>query len=1207
MGENSIERTLWYEAEGRVRLSQGELRDRTEPLVILGEAGMGKSTLLEWLSFHPGFAACSARQLINRKDPRSLLKDAEVLVIDALDEVSAQKDGDAVDLVLRRLGELDYPRFVLSCRVADWRSATGVEAIREQYGTKPIELHLEPFDDEDANVFLSSRLGRATAKEIVANFNKRGLQGFLGNPQTLELVARIAGKGTLPGSRGELFERAIEVLWKEHRDAKAGKQPARDAALDAAGAAFATLILTGNAAIVRTAAANDTDGELQFAEVKRLPGGEVLGAMLDTRLFKAVRPDRFGYWHRRIGEYLGARWLAKLADTRRKRARLLSLFHSHGLVPASLRGIHAWMARDPSLAPHVIAADPMGVIEYGDADNLTAEQARSLLGALETLASANPRFRDWGSYSLRGIVQPALVEDVRRVITAPGTAFALRQLVLEALVGSSITSNLLTELRQLVLDSNAIFANRRAAGDALVVLGSDADWPSAFRILHSHEDKLSLRLAIELMDKIGYGLFEDDLIVDLVVSYSKKGSRIARVLWRLKRNLPDTRLDNILERAAEDIVALLNTLDPSDREDERWRDLVQLARHKREIGAEVRAAARPFATDRPALLAWLEWLDGLAEPKMPARQLEQEQRDKEQREQEAARHAEHRQYYACRLDKVRAGEFAEIITLAKAYLDLFYHIRADGVEAHERIARWIGPEIGKAALDGFEAFLALDPPEPTADQIAASITENSHWEAGYIIAAALAERLRNDKGFDDIPDERLLTGLFELRHTKIDTHAGIEGLEQAIEAEIEMRGLWLDAMRRFHEPQLQAKLTNVNGLYALMRDEEHKVLVDDLAVEWLSKFTELPAAIEVELIDRLLRSGRYEELKSIAARRQASADDERRRNWQAVGLIADFGPTVAELETRPIEPELLWHVRARTDANSRGHGIPLSVSQLEWVIRYLRSFWPFVGHPTGVTSGDTNPWDASEYLASMIQRLGNDSSTEAVAALKRLSSAPADGYTEIVLAVSAEQARIRVESSYSPPTLETIDAITRDVLPLSPSDLQAFMVEELAVVQGKIKSDDAESWRGFFDDKGVPVEEERCRDHLLGLLRQGSTGVKLDPETHVAADKEVDIACSAGMFRLPIEIKGQWHPELWQAADKQLDTLYTQDWRAEGRGIYLVLWFGGQVPLNKRLRSAGRGRAVPQTPDQLREVLASTSQGVKDGRIVVVVLDVARS
>ncbi|MEG0870663.1 MAG: hypothetical protein RSG77_27035, partial [Hafnia sp.] len=52
-----IERTLWCETEnGRTKLPQGELRKRTEPLLILGEAGMGKSYLLEWFANAPGHA-----------------------------------------------------------------------------------------------------------------------------------------------------------------------------------------------------------------------------------------------------------------------------------------------------------------------------------------------------------------------------------------------------------------------------------------------------------------------------------------------------------------------------------------------------------------------------------------------------------------------------------------------------------------------------------------------------------------------------------------------------------------------------------------------------------------------------------------------------------------------------------------------------------------------------------------------------------------------------------------------------------------------------------------------------------------------------------------------------------------------------------------------------------------------------------------------
>ncbi|MEC4876866.1 hypothetical protein MXF29_14800 [Pseudomonas sp. NC26] len=1305
-----IERTLWYETPNdRAKLSQGELRKRTEPLLILGEAGMGKSHLLEWLATAPGYARCTARQLINRHDPRTLLGDAKTLVIDALDEVNAHKEGDAVDLVLRQLGRLGCPHFVLSCRVADWRSATGIEAIREQYPEEPLELHLEPFDDDDVTTFLDASLGAETAKTVVEHFNARGLNGLLGNPQTLELISSIAGSGKLPETRSELFSRAVEVLRVEHRDAKAHIQIARETGLDAAGAAFAGLIITGSEAIVRTSAANSAEGEVQLADISRLPDGEFIGEMLGTRLFKADGADRFGYLHRRVGEYLGARWLVKQADTPNKRRRLLSMFHSHGLVPASLRGIHAWLAHEPALAQAVISADPMGVVEYGDADDLTVEQARSLLGALEVLATDNPRFRAWRPYSVRGITQPELIGEIRRLITAPATPVGLCLLVLEAVKGQKIASQLTDDLRRIILDPQVIFAIRSAAGEALSEK-DDEDWSTILHALHGYDDELSTRLAIELTDEIGYERVDDRLIVDLVIAHALKDRSTIGVLLGLKRRLPGSRIEGILDRlavaaktlgnrydrsgndvltdfayhliarrveddgvtaeklwswlepfdasvgyqresrqlletlirgddrlrqsiqryvllerpshhnpwqlawrlserssafapTAADVIALLETLDCSDHSDERWRHLVQLTPHDAGNGSEVRAAARRFAAHSAELLKWIE---SLGAPVLPEWKIEQAERERVRQSKQTAAHEEQRRNYALHLDEMRSGDYGTVIAPAKAYLKLFNDI-GDDVPAHKRVAQWLGDDIGEVAHVGFEAFMILEPASPTAHDIAESLAQGRYYEAAYIIVAALAERFRKGIGFDDLGDERLMAGLFELRRSHIDDQAGIVGLREAIETAVQVRGIWGDAMRLYHEPQLQARCTSVDGLYSLVRDERHAELAAELATEWLERFPDMPIGPETELIDRLVRSGRFEALRSAGAGHLGLTDHERRRNWDAIGLIVDYEPTVARLNASSIEPELLWHLRSRTVGQFGEAVIDLSPMQLEWIIATLRPRWPKVDRPMGTTSGDTNPWDASNYLTHLIHRLGNDSCEDAVAALARLRSAPPDGYSETIKIVIAEQSRIRVEAVYVPPTLEAINAIARNLRPVTAADLQALILEELSTVQAKVRSDDAESWRGFYDDDGVPFAEERCRDHLLGLLRQGSKLITFDPEAHVAADKEVDIACSASSLRLPIEVKGQWHPELWRGADKQLEALYTRDWRAEGRGIYLVLWFGDQKSPNKRLKSPGKGAFTPQTADELREFLVTESKSAREGRVIVVVLDLVRS
>lgn len=60
-------------------------------------------------------------------------------------------------------------------------------------------------------------------------------------------------------------------------------------------------------------------------------------------------------------------------------------------MPASLRGLHAWLSyHSQAMSSAVIAADPYGVLRYGETANLTAEQAQSMLDALTSLSQTDP-------------------------------------------------------------------------------------------------------------------------------------------------------------------------------------------------------------------------------------------------------------------------------------------------------------------------------------------------------------------------------------------------------------------------------------------------------------------------------------------------------------------------------------------------------------------------------------------------------------------------------------------------------------------------------------------------------------------------------------------------------------------------------------------------------------------------------------------------
>lgn len=1311
-----VSRRLRYELRGQtIEIDQSDLLGLRPPLVVLGDAGMGKTALTHWLDTQAGYVRCTARQLVNHPNPATLAGDASALVIDALDELSATGANEAVDSVLRALARAGFPPFVLTCRASDWRSRTSGEAIREQYGIEPLEVEMLPLDPGDVLCFATSLLGKDGA-EALERFEARNLSPLLGNPQTLLMLIGIYRTGRLPENTTALFKSYTEVARTEHSETRpnaALQRLAADAALDALGAAFAALILTGTESLTLPHKPTSPDA-LPFAELSALPNADALELALQSRLVVSTGEGRVSYPHRRIGEYLGARWLARQADTPRKRRRLLKLFHSHGLVPASLRGMHAWLANDPALAAAVIAADPMGVVEYGDADNLTPSQGRVLLEALETLAARYPHFRDWGPYSARGIAQLALLNELRRLIVDTDTPFGLRLLVVEQIKGTEVAKHLAADLHRVLLDGEQ-FAVRSAAADVLVEIDREADWATIGRALLATATEDSLRLGIEIASKLDYAPFGDDLLGELFVGYTQTDSSTVGVLHRVERDFPDDRLDAILDRisaaasllgdrhdrpgneeltdlayrflarrvalggvdperlwswlepfdagagyqretrdqlasalASDDDLrqsvqrhVLLNdsheqtvwmrgwrlldrssglALSPSDAlafisqlgpprngDDEaiaRWKDVVALAQRGTPEHAQFLLAVRELALGNSEFLSWL---DDFASPAVPEWKLEQERRQKEREEERLRNRQEHRDHYVQHRDEMVAGEYGAVVNPAKAYLKMFRDI-GDGIPAHERVGAWLGPDLAEAAHAGFEAFLQ-NSPKPTATDIATSHAEGRQWPAAQIIVAALAERLRTGRDFADLPEERVLAGLFEVRHSRIDDHAGIDGLLAALENEIRSRGVWEEAQRAWFEPQLERSREHVAGLYGLMRGDDDVELAGRLAKEWLARFPKLPAQTEIELVDRLIQADDRDALLELATdrRRRDDLDRDRKLNWDAVALFVDFSKTARQLESSDIDRDLLWALRNRLGGGrwDEGRRVQLDALQVGWIVRVFRTLYAAEHHPIGATSGDTNPWDASEYLHGLIRRLGEDTSDAASDELARLRHQPVDGYTEYILTVSAEHERKRVEQAYTPPSLDAVAALVRDQRPTDPAGLQAVVVEELTVLGRRLSpgGDPADIREGFLE-RGRAKSEEQCRNHLLVLLRGTMPfGIELRPESHLAADKEVDIEASlGGDLMVPIEIKGQWHRDLWHAADTQLSRLYADDWRAERRGIYVVFWFGDA---SKPVKGLGHDMPVPTSAEELREGLIKTSPAAQSGLVEVVVLDVS--
>ena len=277
----------------------------------------------------------------------------------------------------------------------------------------------------------------------------------------------------------------------------------------------------------------------------------------------------------------------------------------------------------------------------------------------------------------------------------------------------------------------------------------------------------------------------------------------------------------------------------------------------------------------------------------------------------------------------------------------------------------------------------------------------------------------------------------------------------------------------------------MEGLFEIMRDRSDEKLPVDLALGWLSRIEGMDYQPEREMIARVIASPRSGELAPIAAKRLASGTlpPDRQRTWLAVQLIVDFAAFLASVGTGPVAKELRWDLREhlgmrRSDQQRSRHD--LSVEQLAWIVRIFRALWPTVGHPSGSSSGVSNPWDATDFLNWAIARLGDHVGDDGVAAVDDLRQM-ADGYRNYILIVAAEQRRKVVESTYRPPTLGAVATALSAGPPAGTADLQAVMLDAIKRAQKRLKGDPLDWYKGFYREDGRRKDEESCRDELMKL------------------------------------------------------------------------------------------------------------------------------
>ena len=495
-------RLVRFDRDGECKaVDPDRLKSFFDPVVILGDPGVGKTTLLRRLCRQSEMTYVHAADLVRAEDPGSLISGDEQAAVDGLDEIASPGTGSAVEAVLRRLREADSPLPVLACRTAEWRDAADLARIGDAYAGKPMVLYLAAFGEDEARAFLAEEYPGVQVHALLQHLRSRELAHVCRNPLVLRLFGEAArGGGGLPETRAELLERASRAMAGQDKRSPVVRLVRTDEEdlLLASGAICATMLLCGLAGVHDGAAAETPAGFANVADIEALPFGGAAADALATRLFRADGDGRFSDYHRILAEYLGARWLARCAGDGLSDEQLYTLF-GRG-VPTALRGMHGWLARlgPAPLAERCIAADPYGVLRDGEIAALDLGRARALLSALKERSGEDPCFdhEDRGVHPAKGLIRSELKDDIAGILASPGPHAQLSACLAEAMSGTELSVEAGWTLKRILFDPSRAYGERAMAFRSLWLAYICEGEEAALRLLDLG-DAVSARLACE--------------------------------------------------------------------------------------------------------------------------------------------------------------------------------------------------------------------------------------------------------------------------------------------------------------------------------------------------------------------------------------------------------------------------------------------------------------------------------------------------------------------------------------------------------------------------------------------------------------------------------------------------------------------------------------------------------------------------------------
>lgn len=498
---------------------------------------------------------------------------------------------------------------------------------------------------------------------------------------------------------------------------------------------------------------------------------------------------------------------------------------------------------------------------------------------------------------------------------------------------------------------------------------------------------------------------------------------------------------------------------------------------------------------------------------------------------------------------------------------------------------------------------------------------NRVWNIEMILVAASIEIMRDKGHLNDLKQ------IF-LAPLKIYVKSGYRAIssEEIAKVKLEVnRRLFTDEnsreqfIRQYIEPQLQSDKCDHPDIHMLASDEVFTDLRGKLAIEWISRFDNLKLDTQAQLFDLAVLYADSQALKSfvlkrcanLLAQKHANCDEDLKKLCQYWFFRAFYFLDIDESEDYWRElikdkdsvilfADLDWRFGRNTKWPQ------LTARKIEAVLIAYVDEWPKLHLPSMYGNDDPIEQQAYRYLKDIVWSIGSDKPDEAISVLKRLleDTKLADFHNDFKSQL-AEQLRKKALQDFIPPSTEQVTKLIDEQVIATVEGLRQLVLQILIDYQKDITGGEFNEAKRFYNGStrlGEVDAVEIVAERLNLILKPCS--ITITPEHQTKNQNRIDIT-AAKMINgqrklLVIEAKGQWHKELYTAADTQLYERYAIHPDAEHQGIYLVIWFG------KDEKVANRTQHGIENAKQLKKAIEDKLSPEHKNRIDVFVLDVSK-